>query len=289
MNCTSLKTVYLPDTVTTIGNHAFRGCSNLTKVKSKRATFTFSAKSFEGCSNLDDKRFTVLDRENTYLNSNSEQESVNGIVNYTLKYKLMPSTATNAKDIKLRLNIPAGMTLMLDSVQSKNLEINGNDLSDGIVSVNNSEGEIRFSARITEIGNYEVSAELEFNFNNETWKQFIGKSSVDCPDITIVAPENVNEFSAEVYGLATKVAEVTIYVNDTITETLTANSKTGKYKGTIALPSGLDGSEYTLRAECGDAASEEITTVYSSVKPVVEKVFMGFNNHSDAEIYNKRS
>ena len=283
-NCTSLKTVYLPDTVATIGNYAFCSCSNLTKVKSNRTTFNFSAKSFEGCSNLDDKRFTVLDKENTYLNSNSELESVNGIVNYTLKYKLMPSTASSAKDIKLRLNIPAGMTLMLDSVQSKNLEISSDDLSNGVVSVNNSEGEIRFSARITEVGNYEVSAELEFNFNNETWRQLIGKSSVDCPDVTIVAPENVNEFSVEVYGLASKGAEVTIYVNDTIAETFTASSKTGKYKDTIALPAGLDGNEYTLRAECGDAVSEEITTIYSSIKPVVQKVVMGYNSNSEMDI-----
>ena len=281
MNCTSLKTVYLPDTVTTIGNYAFCGCSDLTKVKSNRTTFNFSAKSFEDCSNLDDKRFTVLDKENTYLNSNSELESVNGIVNYTLKYKLMPSTASGAKDIKLRLNIPAGMTLMLDSVQSKNLEISGDDLSNGVVSVNNSEGEIRFSARITEVGNYEVSAELEFDFNNETWKQLIGKSFVECPDVTIVAPENVNELSAEVYGLASKGEEVTIYVNDTIAETFIANNKTGKYKGTIILPDGLDGSEYILRAECGDAESEEITTVYSSIKPVVQKVVM---RYSDSEM-----
>ena len=284
MNCTSLKTVYLPDTVTTIGNYAFKGCSNLTKIKSNRTSFSFSVKSFEGCSNLDDKRFTVLDRENTYLNSNSELESVNGIVNYTLKYKLTPSTAANAKDIRLRLNIPAGMTLMLDSVQSKNLEINGDDLANGIVNVNKAEGEIRFSARITEIGNYEVSSELIFNLNNEEWKQFIGKSSVECPDVTIVAPESVNDFSVEVYGLASKGEEVTIYVNDSIAETFTANSKTGKYKGTVTLPAGLNESEYVLYAECGDAVSQEITTVYSSDKPVVQKVLMGFNNHSDAQM-----
>lgn len=173
---------------------------------------------------------------------------------------------------------------MLDSVQSKNLEISGDNLSDGVVSVNNSEGEIRFSARITEIGNYEVSAELEFDFNNETWKQLIGKSSVECPDVTIVAPENVNEFSAEIYGLASKGEEVTIYVNDAAVGTFTANSKTGKYKGNVTLPESSDGSEYILRAECGDAVSHETTIVYSSVKPVVEKVVMEYNSDSEMDI-----
>ena len=280
-DCTTLKIVYLPDSVSTIGDSSFAGCKNLEKVKSNRSTFNFSANSFEGCVKLDDSRFTVLDLENTYLSANSEQANVNGIINYTLKYKLMPSVAASASNIELHINMPEGLTLLLDSVQSKNLNFDPEDIEDGVISVNSTEGELRFSARVTEVGDYEVSATLNFDYNNSWWEQTIGRLDVDCPDITIAVPENVNEFTAEVYGIAQRNQNVEIYVNDALAGTFTANEYTGKYKGSVVLPSGKDGEVYSIYAQCGNMTSDVVKTTYSSLKPVVSKVLFGYNDHQD--------
>ena len=279
--CTTLRTVYLPDTVSEIGDYSFAGCKNLEKVKSNRSTFNFSAHSFEGCVKLDDSRFTVLDLENTYLSANSEQANVNGIINYTLKYKLMPSVAASADNLEIHINMPEGLTLLLDSVQSKNLNYDPEDIEDGVISVNSTEGELRFTARVTEVGDYEVSATLNFDYNNSWWEQTIGRLDVDCPDITIAVPENVNEFTAEVYGIAQRNQDVEIYVNDTIAGTFTANEHTGKYKGSVVLPAGKDGEVYSIYAQCGNMTSDIVKTTYSSLKPVVKKVLFGYNDHQD--------
>lgn len=167
--CTTRRTD-LPDSVSEIGDYSFAGCKNLEKVKSNRNTFNFSAHSFEGCVKLDDSRFTVLDLENTYLSANSEQANVNSIINYTLKYKLMPSVAAGADNLEIHINMPEGLTLLLDSVQSKNLSFDPEDIEDGVISVNSTEGELRFTARVTEVGDYEVSATLNFDYNNSWWE-----------------------------------------------------------------------------------------------------------------------
>ena len=282
--CATLRTVYLPDSVSEIGDYSFAGCKNLEKVKSNRSTFNFSANSFEGCVKLDDSRFTVLDLENTYLTANSEQANVNGIINYTLKYKLMPSVAASADNLEIHINMPEGLTLLLDSVQSKNLNFDPEDIEDGVISVNSTKGELRFTARVTEVGDYEVSATLNFDYNNSWWEQTIGRLDVDCTDITIAAPENVNEFTAEVYGIVQRNQEVEIYVNDTLAGTFTANEYTGKYKGSVVLPSGKDGEVYSIYAQCGNMTSDVVKTTYSSLKPVVKTVLFRYNDTEELDI-----
>ena len=281
-NCTFLREVNLPDTVTEIGDYAFYGCSRLEEIHSELTAIAFHAHSFEGCDKFSDSRFSVFDIQNTYLASNSGQLGVNDVVNYTLKYKLTPSMAKNAQNLELYLNIPDGMTLLMDTIQSSNLTLDPEDFMDGVISVGATTGEIRFSVRLTEIGEYQVGADLEFYDGSSYWNQPIGSQTVECPDLTIAVPESVNEFTAEVYGLAAKGEEVTIYVNDTVAGTLTASAHTGKYKGSVVLPSGNNGDSYTIYAQCGSITTDAVYTTYSSEEPVVKNAVMKYNQHSSA-------
>ena len=277
---TKLRTVYLPDSVTNISNYAFIGCENLEHIKSTREVFTFSSKSFEGCNKLDDPRFMILERENTYLVTNSEQADKNGIVNYTLRYQIAPSVAENASKIRIQLDIPQGLTLLQDSLQTKDLTITPDSNNSNMIYVEETSGELRFSVRVTEVGDFTVGAFLHFRYSNEDWKQQIGRVNVICPEITTAVPEHVNTFSAEVYGIAPKGQDVVVYVNDDAAATLTANAYTGKYKGTVTLPEGKEGTVYTIHAECGDLISETVKTTYFTEKPVVTNVVFRYNQHS---------
>ncbi len=279
-----LKSVKIPDSVTEIGEYAFGGCINLEKIDSNGTEFRFSPNSFKDCDKLVDPRFTVLDLDNTCLAANSEQTGVNGIVNYTLKYKLTPSAAAGAKNIEIRINVPEGLTLLPDSIQSKNLKFDPEKMKEGKIPTESTEGELRFSVRVIEVGEYKVSALLHFDYNGSRWEQMIGRMDVDCPDITIAVPEHVNNFSAEVYGIAQKNQDVRIFVNDALSGTFTANGYTGKYKGSVSLPAGEDGAVYSLYAQCGDTKSDVVETVYSAAKPVVEKVIFRYNAHSNKEM-----
>ena len=283
--CKTLKTVYLPDTVSEIGDYSFSGCSNLEKLYSNRSSFDFSAYSFEGCVKLDDARCTVLDLENTYLIANSEQTSLNGVINYTLKYKLMPSVASKADNFELQIDVPEGMTLLLDSVQSKNLKIEGEDIEDGIISVDSAEGELRFSARVTEFGDYNISANLNFDYNNSSWEQQIGRLEVDCPDITCYTLEKTNKFEINVYGLSEKGSEVEIYVDDKLVSTVNSNSYTGKYSTAIKLPTKKSGESYSIYASCNDVDSDATTVIYEENQPEIKSVTMVYvADHSNEKL-----
>ncbi|SEK37311.1 Leucine rich repeat-containing protein, partial [Ruminococcus sp. YRD2003] len=280
-NCKSLKTVNFPDSVSEIGARSFKNCNELSTINSNRKQFSFSSSSFDNCTSLEDPRFTIMDRMNTYLAVNSEQSSKNGVSNYTLKYSIN-ADAASVSNIKINLGIPEGMTLLLDSITSKGVNVTESDIQSGIIPVDSISGEIRFSARVTDIGKYTVSANISFKNKNEEWNQLIGKTSVECPDITISVPETVNSLSADVFGFAPGGEDVELYVNDILVDTVKSSGYTSKYSANIKLPKGESGTEYKLYAICGDLKSDTVTTTYSVDKPAVTKVIFGFNNHTDS-------
>ena len=284
--CTSLRKVYLPDTVSSIGDRAFAECSNLDEIKSTRTLFTFSAHSFDGCEALDDSRFTVFDSDNTYLVSNSELASVNGIVNYKLKYKLMPSVASSAKDLELVLNVPDGMTLLLDSIQSPDLSFDPEKINNGTIPVSQTSGELSFTARVSEIGDYHVSAVLKFDYNDSTWEQYIGRLDVECPDLTCDTLENTSSYDINVHGIADRGAKVEIYVDGKLAGDTLANQYTGKYSVNITLPKKASGSTYSINAVCNDKTTEPIDVVYGADLPQIRSVTMVYNGGEKLDITN---
>ena len=279
-----LKTVFLPDSAEEIGVAAFENCMNLEAVKSGREEIKFYPSTFRGCMKLDDPRFSIFDRENTYLACNNSLATVNGIINYTMKYKLNDSIAADASDITLNINIPEQMTLLLESVEGTGIEVNADDLMNGRITTAAAEGTIRFAARVTEFGDYQISAMLSVYSGGDYWEQRVGAVTVDCPDITFSVPEIVNDFTADVYGVAANGQPVEIYVNDKLAGTITANEYTGKYKGSVALPTGKNGDTYTLYAICNATKSDVLTTTYSSEKPVVKQVIFTYNGGQTLDI-----
>ncbi len=283
-DCTTLKTVYLPSSVSEIGDYSFAGCKNLEKIKSSRTLFNFSAHSFVGCEMLDDARFSILDPKNTYLIANSEETGLNGIVNYTLKYKLMPSVAKSANNIEIHLNVPEGLTLLLDTVQSKNLDFDAQSIDNGVISVNSTEGELHFSVRVTEIGDYQVYSTLNFDYNDSWWEQTIGRLNVDCPDITCYSLEKTNSYEIAVHGLADKGKEVTIFVDDKQIDKMISNSYTGKYSTSITLPKKNSGESYSIYAKCNNTSSEKINVVYEENQPAIKSITLIYNGDTRADI-----
>lgn len=276
-----LKTVILPVTVTEIGNHAFENCTALKKVESSNSSLKFSSDTFMGCESLNDKRLTVFEPNNTYFIANTNRGSVNGIINYKLKYDLLPSVISDAQSMKLNIEVPDGLTLMLDTIRSKDLSINTEDIQNGVIPVNSRSGEMEFSVRVTDIGNYKISASLLFESDKTKWDQPIGTLYVDCPDITISAPAVVNSYEAEVYGVSQRDHDVEIFVNNKSAGVFRTNKSTGRYRGNIKLPESPDGSVYTIYAKCGSLKSEEIKVEYSAGKPSVKKVVLKYKNGRD--------
>ena len=279
LNCTSLKTAVLPDSCNSIGDHAFEGCTSLEVVRSTHRSLAFKPDSFTNCKKLDDARFRLLDPASSYLAVNSDKTTKNGIVNMTLKYKLPDEIKRSADDVELELDIPEGLSLLTNSVNSS-FELDVEELfENNSISTDAKEGEIRFSVRVNEPNEYDVSANLKFNYNNARWDQKIGAVTVRCDGLTIAAPENVNTPSVEVYGFAERGSDVKIFINGSEAGTVTANSYTGKYSGNIPIAKAVDGTEYELYAVSDGQTSDTIKVKYSVSKPVVTDVKFFCNAH----------
>jgi hypothetical protein len=51
-NCTGLTSIEIPNSVTTVGNYAFQGCSNLTSVEIPNSVINIGFSAFRDCSSL---------------------------------------------------------------------------------------------------------------------------------------------------------------------------------------------------------------------------------------------
>ena len=282
MNNKALRTLILPESVTTIEEYAFYGCSNLETVISDRDLFVFRNTSFEKCVKLGDQRFAVIDRTQTYLTAVSERADVRGVVNFKLRYQLTPAVAGDADDIRITLDLPESISLLQDSITSSNLDVSA--FNNNQLTVTAPQGELRFSARVTEYGSSDVSAALHFWLKSSTWEQTIGTVHVECPELTFSVPDTVNTREVEVCGIAAKGREVSVYVNGQPAGTFTASEYTGKYRGIVTLPEGEDGTEYRLHAVSGEQTSPELTTICASRKPVVTEVDFSYNSSQTKDV-----
>ena len=282
--CKALRQVTLPESVDTIGDYAFDECADLSRIISDREEFSFERHSFDNCISLNDSRFTLIDRNNTCFITNAETGAVNGLVNYTVKYKLKDSAAASAKDIQLILDIPSGMTLLPESIKCSDEKLGIKKNAGDTYTLSQPQGTFTFSARINEYGDYTVSASLKFTHNSTNWKVTVGKAKVDVPQLTVNASNTVNERKTDVYGIAGKGETVKIYVNGKLAETVTANKYTGKYKATVPLPEGSSEEVYSIHAETDGNVSDDVKTTYSADKPVVNNIVMRYNGDRETDI-----
>ena len=281
-NAENLITAEIPSTVKKINSYAFAYCPKLANIDSPRKSFEFFPNSFYSDNALNDSRFTALDMKHTFMQVNSVETYADGTVNFTVKYAVNPSVAQNANDFTFELSLPDNVNLLADSVKSDDVTITGDNLT--AFSVSDSEGSFSFSARISELGEYNVSAYLSFYSNSGQWREKIGSVDISCPDITISAPKTTNSTETQVHGLAERGENVYIYVNGVKSATLVSNRYTGKYSGSVKLPSAKTGTEYEIYAVCGSSQSESVYTLYDTGKPTVKKVTMHYNNTESLDV-----
>ncbi len=283
--CSSLKKVNLSNQVEIFKGYTFYNCSALEEINSEVPEFTFTTTDFRGCNSLYDTRFFMLDRRNVNFFANNNIVGSDGIINFTLNYKLSDSVAKKATNIELDLNLPSGMEIVTGSVTGLNdtSEVSTDYGNVTSISLNQPSGTIRFSARATEIATFDVEAELSFNFNKASWTESIGSLQIESPAIYLNTPAYTGSTTVKVSGVAEKGQEVSLYANDSLVETVTANKYTGKYTASLVLPAIEDGESYQIYAECGENKTDTFPVVYSATKPIVTKVFMSLNNHTDSE------
>ncbi|MBP3761996.1 MAG: leucine-rich repeat protein, partial [Ruminococcus sp.] len=278
-----LVTVDMPSTAKTLDNYAFAYCPKLANMDSPRKSFEFFSNTFTSSSALNDSRCTALDTKNSYIQVNSMETLADGTIRFTIKYAINPNIASNARDYTFNLELPDGVNLISDSVRSDDVSITSDNLTSGSFTVSEPQGSVNFSARISELGEYNVSAYLSF-YSNGYWNEKIGSVDITCPDITISSAKVVNDFSTDVHGLAQKGENVYIYVNGSRAATLKSNAHTGKYSGKVNLPKASAGTEYEIYAVCQSTESSKVYTLYDTSKPAVKNIVMKYNGTESLDV-----
>ena len=284
-DCSSLKTVYLSDTVTQLGDYAFANCKSLSSVIGGAKNLAFKPHTFQNCESLFDYRFTLLD-PSSYLTSNADLTSINGMVNYTVRYQLKDNVANSSQNHQLSIEIPEGMTIIPESISSNVIDEDSTDLTSGEFYVTKPKGIVKFSCRILEYGEYSIAARLSFDYNDEWWTETIGTLDVDVPKITCNSVGTTNSYSIDVHGIAEKGADVALYIDDKKATTIKANEYTGKYSTTLSLPEKESGSTYNIYAQSSNIISDEITITYEANKPAIKSVTLIYNGNQRADITN---
>ena len=283
-DCSSLKHVLLPISIKEIGELSFANCTQLTTIIGGDKNITFKPHSFENCPMLHDSRFSLLD-SSSYISVNNNVGSVNGIVNYTLRYQLNENVAKYSSDHCILLNIPEGMSIIPDSIASNIIDEESTDYTSDTFYVTKPTGIIKFSCRIQEHGEYSISPAISFFYNGDYWEQqTIGSIDVDVPKLTCNALNTVNTYKAEVHGIAEKDASIEIYVDGKKVKTIKSNKYTGKYNTVIPLPEKTSGSTYLIYAQNGKNISDEITITYGADEPVVKSVKFIYNENEETDI-----
>ena len=272
----ALKTVRLASTTKSIGQYAFASCRKLSKIEPPDIKPDFTASSFEGCDLLFDQRFCLLDRTVSGVTVNSVIGSVSGLAHFTVKYRLDERTT----DPELRLDIPGFLTIVPESVVCTDADMTIADNSDRFL-LKAHEGTLRFSARVQRTGDGALTAKMRFRFRDSSWEQPVGTVIVTAPELTVSAPETVNGLSAQVCGIAGKEQTVEVYVNDTLAKTTVSDPYTGKYRVTVSLPEGADGTVYQISAKTEATETEKLAVTYRKNAPTVQLVTLFHNKYED--------
>ena len=90
--CSSLESITIPSTVTSVGGYAFNGCSSLTEIILPNGVRSFGKRVFGGCSSLE--KVVVGAGFTTFSSGNSDYETFDGCT--SLKYIYLPATFANA-------------------------------------------------------------------------------------------------------------------------------------------------------------------------------------------------
>ena len=291
--CTALNAVILPKNFDEAADRAFENCSSLTALGDKAGFFKFAENTFTGCGQLNDERATVFQKNSPVVNVSSAASIVGGVANFSIRYDLNDwirsgfADADNA-DIRFLVPLPAGLAIIDSSVTTDTADNKVTFIGNGsdTFAVTKPEGTLRFSARIEAYNDqdYTIDPKICFVSHQYSWCQKIPRMSLTVPKITISAQNTVSGLSCEVYGIAEPGRKVKIYVDGALAASVTANQYTGKYVSEITLPEKDGTASYSIYAECGVNRTAEVSTVYSSFRPLIRKVELIYCSHAPTNL-----
>ncbi len=281
--CETLKKVYIPESVKTIGAGAFSRCFELGEIEMTQDSVEIQHDAFDWCDNLWDERFSIAKKGDLFINKTSASSATGSLSNYTVYYSLNPRFAEEFSEAYLTISTDASNVIPKECLPE------GIEQSSYGFTMNFTEpsGIIRFSVREPEDKDVKVTAEFGVKITPKeasyAWmERHIVVPGVEARAVTLTAPVQVGSsdgsYKFTVYGSAPVNEEVTVYLGDEAVATATSNQYTGRYCADITAAADL-GDELVLYAQCGDIKSDKVSVGCNNSAIEVEKVVLMHNNN----------
>ena len=287
----NLKTVHFPASVTEIKRGAFAVCTALETIDAPLDSYKIYSTAFDDCDSLDDERFVVALKKDSFINVTSSADAENKMTHYTVYYSVNPRFRELMSDIRLEIKTAWRADIIRESLP-ESISASQSGFS---FTPEKPEGVIRFSIRTTDEEDTSVKATLGVKQSNDwDWAGWYTKNivspGVPAPALSLNAPSRAKQADGKaaftVAGYAPAGAEVTITVTnknmaDTVSEqTVTASPYTGRYTADIEIAA--DNSNIlSVKAVCGDL-SQEASVICDAGQNEIIKVLMHYNGHDYA-------
>ncbi len=287
----NLKVAHIPGSVKEIGDQAFYKCHKLEKLDMPFEpgelvpNVNYYYFTFRDCEALNDNRVNVSDRPNTFINKVETSVGDNGLINYTVYYKLNPTFDDLFEKGGIYVSTNTGNPIAKRSFTSDDTE--GYEYSHNFtLDPNETEGIFRFSTVPEPGADTSVNAEFYVTYNNH-YREFadpipIDNYAVGQGAVTMKAPQKAvlkdGISLINVVGYVHGSDDVTIFADGEEVAALTANKYSGKFKGTVKVKA-EEGQQIVLYAQSGDNKSEPRTVVCTENTVNIEKVILTHYTH----------
>lgn len=279
----NLRVAHIPYSVTEIQDMVFSGCKQLITLDMKQDSVAFGAGAFEKCDNLFDKRVDIYEKENTFAARVVSAAGSDGLMHYTVYYKLNPRFAEEYSNSALDIR-----TASSNPIDGKSLPqglLDGESSTTHLkLDLTEQEGVFRFSTRPKENADTAVDIQYAMQWNNKpgwSYKRILTDNDA-VPRLSLSAPAaaSLNEGKAEinVFGFAAPADTVELYANGEVVQTVEASPYTGKYTATLQI-SAEDGGVIRLSAKTETAESEVTAVLCRSGQNEVKRVMLTITGH----------
>ena len=290
-NSPVLTTINIPDTVKSIADNAFEGCTNFTiygKINSYACLYAImNDYSFAPT----DDRFS--DSDNLAINRKGSDftltsgTTTNGYISFDLKYSIKDTKYPLLSNKKIKVHKPLGAELIAGTLKLDGQSVTEYTEEDTYfeIPITSQSGDITFSMKPTESRSIRAYALFEYKQNSTNQYDIIGIINEAQNTISIESNSITNSATLSVNGVSLPDKAVDLYISDEKVATVNAN-KAGIYQSDITISSPVEDTVYAIQAKMTDAAGTEHTATtrvkYSSGAPKLTE----FNMYYGGKVYN---
>ena len=284
-----IQTVELPDSVEEIGEYAFYACVNLESIYLPAALYDLPVSTFEETSielihittedsqvaitlidleipyiadeiGIKDSSIRFLDRSNTRYHSSTGSVTAAGQIALTLQYDFKQSVKSRVSNLEMMIKLPAAESIAPNSLLVNGMQVDYDEDEEGhtMFSLNEPSGVVTFYVSPQNTVYLMSYAQIYFDLDGTRMAETVGIVNLGADVLTLYVPTESSNNRIVASGVAMPHQQVSIYLDGTLTQTVTA-SATGNYFASLILPAPTEGKKYQVEARAIDSNEKTVS------------------------------